>query len=218
SLPVNIKANNPPSKPTINGPTSGEAGKSYTYTATSTDPDGDRIYYCFDWDDGNEMCTDLVNSGESVQMSHTWQEEGTYIITVTATDENGATSEPATLQVKMPYVYSANPVKIVKPRNGIYLFGIKVMPIIGQVVIGNIKVVARANSDIKRVEFLLPMTCGCGLEVMHIDTSSPFEWEWNQDYNDDEVKDEGFTQIYVDAYDSEWNEYRESITLYKVKI
>ncbi len=111
ALPAEIKANNnnnnPPSKPTLQGPTEGEAGKSYTYTATSTDPDGDKIYYCFDWGDGNEFCTDMVNSGQSVQASHTWQEKGTYVITVTATDEHGAKSEPATLQVKMPLVINA---------------------------------------------------------------------------------------------------------------
>ena len=125
TLPASIEANNnnPPSKPTLQGPTEGEAGKSYTYTATSTDPDGDKIYYCFDWGDGNEFCTDMVNSGESVQASHTWQEKGTYVITVTATDEHGAKSEPATLQVKMPLsqnygAYSGTlRVYIVEPRS-----------------------------------------------------------------------------------------------------
>ena len=94
--------NNPPEKPTITGPTSGEAGKSYTYTAVSTDPDGDKIFYCFDWGDGNELCTNLFNSGQQASASHTWKNEGDYTITVKATDENGAESEPATLRVSMP--------------------------------------------------------------------------------------------------------------------
>lgn len=222
ALPAEIKANNnnnnPPSKPTLQGPTEGEAGKSYTYTATSTDPDGDKIYYCFDWGDGNEFCTDMVNSGQSVQASHTWQEKGTYVITVTATDEHGAKSEPATLQVKMPLMITGSNLKIVKPRHGIYLFGIKVLPIIGQIVIGDVTVKVAADSDIKRVEFLLPLACNCGREIMHVDTTPPFEWEWKMDYNDDEIRDEGFTELYVRGYDANWNEYGDGITLYKVKI
>jgi len=94
--------NNPPEKPTINGPTSGEAGKSYTYTAVSTDPDGDKIFYCFNWGDGNEVCTELYPSGQQVSVSHTWENKGDYTITVKATDEHGAESEPATLKVSMP--------------------------------------------------------------------------------------------------------------------
>ena len=98
--------NNPPEKPTINGPTSGEAGKSYTYTAVSTDPDGDKIFYCFNWGDGNEICTDLYPSGQQASASHTWESKGDYTITVKATDEHGAESEPATLKVSMPLVFS----------------------------------------------------------------------------------------------------------------
>ncbi len=217
-LPVEIKANNPPSKPTLQGPTEGEAGKSYTYTATSTDPDGDKIYYCFDWGDGNEFCTNMVNSGQSVQASHTWEEKGTYVITVTATDEHGATSEPATLQVKMPLSKLLSSFKIQKPRHGIYIFGIKVLPIIGQIVIGDITVRVKADDSIERVEFLLPMACNCGREIVHVDTSPPFEWKWNSDYDDNEIRDEGFTELYVRGYDSEWNEYRDGISLFKVKI
>ena len=98
--------NNPPEKPTISGPTSGETGTSYTYTAVTTDPDGDRVFYCFDWGDGDEFCTNLYNSGEQVTASHTWDSDGDYTVTVKATDENGAESEPATLKVSMPLTYS----------------------------------------------------------------------------------------------------------------
>jgi len=219
SLPTGIKANNnnPPEKPIINGPTEGEAGQSYTYTAVTTDPDGDRIFYCFNWGDGtNEFCTDYVDSGTQVQASHTWQEKGTYTITVTAEDEHGAKSEPAVLQVKMPLVTSS--LEIAKPKHGIYLFGMKIFPFIGQIVIGDIKVEVSAPPDIKRVDFLLPMACGCGLEIVHTDMVAPFEWSWNIDYDDNEIIDEGFTQLYVRGYDAEWNEYKDAISLLKVRI
>ena len=216
SIPIEADKNSPPSKPVVNGPTEGEIGKSYTYTAVSTDPDGDRIYYCFDWGDGNEFCTSLYPSGETVEASHTWQEEGTYKIKVVATDENGAESEPAYLTVKMPLSFSQ--IKIVKPRKGLYLFGIKVLPMPGIIVIGDITVRVRATNNINKVEFLLPMACHCGMEVMHTDTSAPFEWIWNRDYNDEEIKDEGFTELVVKGYDEQLNIYRDSIILYKVKL
>ncbi|RLF34363.1 MAG: hypothetical protein DRN07_00130 [Thermoplasmata archaeon] len=219
SLPSDINANSPPGKPTITGTTDGETGKSYTYTVTATDPDGDRIYYCFDWGDGNEFCTDMMNSGTSFQASHAWENDGTYTITVTATDEHEATSEPATLRVTMPLTdeLAGDKIKITKPRYGIYLFGIRVMPLLGQVVIGDVNVEVRADSDISRVEFLLMQACGCGREVMHTDISTPFEWQWNQDYDDNEIMDEGFIQLTVKGY-TQSDEYSDSISLYKVKL
>ncbi len=100
--------NHPPAKPTITGPSSGKAGETYTYTATTIDPDGDKIFYCFDWGDGNEFCSNYVNSGESIDAQHSWSSKGTYTVKVIATDEHGAKSEPATLTVSMPLVKSSN--------------------------------------------------------------------------------------------------------------
>ena len=35
----------PPLKPTINGPTTGTVNNEYPYTSSTTDPDGDQVYY-----------------------------------------------------------------------------------------------------------------------------------------------------------------------------
>ncbi len=209
-----VVANNPPEKPAIDGPSSGEAGKEYTFTAVADDPDGDKIFYYFNWGDGNEFCSPYVNSGQPYEATHTWQEKGTYVITVTATDEHGAKSEPASLQVSMPKTISF--CRITKPRNGIYVFGIKVVPIIGQIVIGDINVEVYASPEIKIVDFLLPMACGCGLKIMHSDNEKPFEWKWGGDY--EEVIDEKFTQLNIKGYTSSWDEYKDTIMVYKVKI
>jgi len=209
--------NHPPAKPTITGPSSGKAGETYTYTATTIDPDGDKIFYCFDWGDGNEFCSNYVNSGESIDAQHSWSSKGTYTVKVIATDEHGAKSEPATLTVSMPLVKPLfNKFRIITPRNGIYIFGVRVMPIIGRIIIGNVNVRVAAPDYITKVEFYLPLTCGCGLKLTHIDTQPPFEWKWNVDYDNKEVKDFGFTEIIARGYDKDYNGVSDSVLVYKV--
>ena len=97
--------NDPPTAPTISGPSSGDAGTSYQYTVMSTDPDGDDIHYCFDWGDGDSICSNYYASGEEATVSHTWDSEGDYTIEVYAEDRNGAASPTTTLTVSMPLVY-----------------------------------------------------------------------------------------------------------------
>ncbi len=96
--------NDPPTKPTIEGPSSGETGTSYQYTFTSTDPDGDDIHYCYEWGDGDSGCTQYLESGEQATVSHTWDSDGDYTLEVYAEDKSGAASETATMTVSMPLV------------------------------------------------------------------------------------------------------------------
>ena len=94
SDPFDIIISNPPDKPTINGPTSGNIGDIYTYFATTTDPDGEQVYYMFDWGDGlNTSWRGPYSSGETGQAKHAWTEKGSYSISVKAKDVNGAESE-----------------------------------------------------------------------------------------------------------------------------
>jgi hypothetical protein len=99
-----VVINDPPNKPAITGPTSGKAGNSYTYSASATDPNGDQIYYLFDWDDGsNSGWKGPYNSGQTGSVSHVWIAKGTYQIKVKAKDINGdegVWSDP--LPVSMP--------------------------------------------------------------------------------------------------------------------
>jgi hypothetical protein len=84
-----LETNQPPTKPTRPiGPTEGQIDIEYTYATTSTDPDGDQIYYWFDWGDG-------INSGwlDTQSASYSWIQEGTYQIKVKAKDINGAESD-----------------------------------------------------------------------------------------------------------------------------
>jgi len=77
----------PPEPPEIYGSTSGRINKEYEYTAVTTDPEGDQIFYMFDWGDGNQ--TDWigpVESGDSISASHSWSEIGDYNVKSKAKD------------------------------------------------------------------------------------------------------------------------------------
>jgi len=96
-------ANSPPSAPTIDGPSSGSSGTSYTYGLCSSDPDQDEITYCVDFGDGSgEICVGPFPSGTCAQVDHTWSSQRSFIITATAEDSHGAKSDTSTLEVTMP--------------------------------------------------------------------------------------------------------------------
>ena len=97
-----IYGNSPPDTPDIYGPIIGKPGKELEYTIVSTDPESNDIVYCYDWgDDSGEVCIGPYPSGEVVTISHTWFENGTYTITVKASDILGEESGIATLKVKI---------------------------------------------------------------------------------------------------------------------
>jgi hypothetical protein len=76
-----------PSKPT--GPSKGKPDTEYTFSTTSvTDPDGDMIYYQWDWGDGNY--SELLDTTEA---TYTWSYEDNFEIRVVAVDEHGGQSE-----------------------------------------------------------------------------------------------------------------------------
>jgi hypothetical protein len=85
--------NNPPEMPTVpSGPISGMPGDSCNYTTSSTDPDGDRMRYTFDWGDGTQSIIDFIVSGDNAVANHSWKRAGTYQIKALAVDEKGASS------------------------------------------------------------------------------------------------------------------------------
>ena len=91
---VNNILNKPPNKPNKPlGPTYGKRFRIYTYSTSTNDPNGDKIYYFFYW--GDKTSSGWVgpySSGQTVTASHWWY-RGTYSIRVMAMDEHGAVSE-----------------------------------------------------------------------------------------------------------------------------
>jgi hypothetical protein len=102
-LSVTVENNNP-EKPSIpDGPTNGKIQESYTYQTSSTDVDGHKIKYYFDWGDGKNSWTNFIDSGEIVSASHVFTEQGIFEIKVKAVDEYGAESDWSdSISVTMP--------------------------------------------------------------------------------------------------------------------
>ena len=91
-----------PSKPS--GPTKGEPNTEYTYTTSTTDSEGDQVYYLYDWGDGTySEWIGPYDSGRAMSTSHTWTQKGTYTIRVKAKDpeeHESLWSDP--LSISMP--------------------------------------------------------------------------------------------------------------------
>jgi len=99
--------NQPPINPTITGPSEGKIKVATDYNFTTTDPDGDEVYYFIDWDDQtNSSWIGPYPSGDVVNKSHTWSKKGDYTIKAKAKDINGNESDWGTLSVTMPYSHN----------------------------------------------------------------------------------------------------------------
>jgi hypothetical protein len=93
-----------PSKPM--GSLQGKANNEYSYVSRTTDPQGEQIYYLFDWDDGSTSgWLGPYESGEECTATHTWENQGSFNIKVKAKDilnHESEWSDPLT--VSMPKV------------------------------------------------------------------------------------------------------------------
>jgi hypothetical protein len=89
-----ITYNAPYTPKTPDGPANGKVGEDYTYSAQTTDPQGDDLFYLFDWGDGSDSgWLGPYTSGDIVNASHSWSEKNTFNVKVKAKDLNGYESE-----------------------------------------------------------------------------------------------------------------------------
>jgi outer membrane protein assembly factor BamB len=97
-----------PKKPTISGTSSGKIGKEYTYVVSAIDPSGSDLSYYIDWGDGTFTgWTSTIPSGEPLNISHTWNVKGSYIIKAKAKNIQRIESEWSDpLPITIPYVYN----------------------------------------------------------------------------------------------------------------
>jgi subtilisin family serine protease len=80
--------NTKPNKPEIEGPTNGKSDMEYTFAAICSDPDGDDLYYKWDWGEGN--FSEWLDSNEA---SYSWENEAIFNISVMTKDVHGAESD-----------------------------------------------------------------------------------------------------------------------------
>jgi outer membrane protein assembly factor BamB len=100
-----VGSNEPPDSPTISGASEGKAGKEYDYMFSISDPDNNPVQVFVDWGDGTSGWSYESTPGYSIKMSHTWENQGTYIIRAKARDSIGAESNWTTIEVTMPFSY-----------------------------------------------------------------------------------------------------------------
>jgi hypothetical protein len=90
------------------GSKDGKKGQEYSYTTSTTDPNGDQVYYFWDWGDGNNSgWLGPYDSGVTCEAKHIWNGKGNYDIKVKAKDiyeKESAWSEP--LPITMPFSFN----------------------------------------------------------------------------------------------------------------
>jgi hypothetical protein len=92
-----------PEPPLIQGQTNGKANTEYTYQISTIDNQEDDVYFYIDWDDGEiEEWIGPIGSEEILNINHTWNTRGDYVIRVKAKDTNDAESFWSTFEVSMP--------------------------------------------------------------------------------------------------------------------
>jgi hypothetical protein len=92
--------------PLLTGPSTGKPFHKYIYSMNATDPEGESLFYWFEWGDGT--ITSWQGPYESGKMCNTsiyWNKKGTYTIHAKAADVYGGDSDWVTLQVTMPLSY-----------------------------------------------------------------------------------------------------------------
>lgn len=101
----NQGAPNTPDQPT--GQVSGYTGTTYTYSSKTTDPNGDQVYYLWDWGDGSQSnWLGPQSSGSTASANHAYSSQGTFNVRVKAKDTGGLESDwSPPLPVTMPLDY-----------------------------------------------------------------------------------------------------------------
>lgn len=97
-----IRTNTEPDAPDINGSLQGGPGEELTYNFSTTDAEADGVYFWIDWNDSTTPeWTGPFAHDEEITLTHTWEEEGTYLIKAKAKDIFDEESELAELVVSI---------------------------------------------------------------------------------------------------------------------
>jgi len=76
------------------GTIEGKIHTDYEFSAVTSDPEGDDLYYLFDFGDNEQIeWIGPYSNGESCFITHTWTEKGSYAVRVKAKDSDGLMSD-----------------------------------------------------------------------------------------------------------------------------
>lgn len=83
-----------PEKPELEGDSRIKVGNEAYFFASTYDPQGDDIWYMFDWGDGTySEWMGPFDSGDDCEEYHVWKQQGNYMVRVKARDVYGKTSD-----------------------------------------------------------------------------------------------------------------------------
>ena len=93
-MTVTILPQNPPNPPVVEGDEEGTENVEVTFTVNTTDPEGDQVSYYVDFGDGNNSgWLDLVDPGDKLLITYTYETPGEYKVKAKAKDAYGFESE-----------------------------------------------------------------------------------------------------------------------------
>jgi hypothetical protein len=113
-----------PNKPA--GKTRIKLDTEYTYKTSTSDLDGDQLYYKWDWGDGNQSgWLGPYNSEDTCEAIYSWIESDNYSITVMAKDTNGGESDwsdPLNITPRTRAYHDSLLLRLLERFPNIYLF------------------------------------------------------------------------------------------------
>lgn len=176
-IEITIAHHQPPMKPTITGPNGGIAEIAYAFKVNTSDPEGYIIRYGWDWGDGTPVeWTSYIPSGETLVVTHTWDQPGNYTVRVVAKNLPGVESswsDPFYVEI----VENDDPiVEILKPAGGFYLNNNRILPFFTPIVVGaiDVEITAVDGGGVARVELYIDGELKANM------TSSPYVWHWDE--------------------------------------
>ena len=99
-------SSNPPATPSLTGPSNGLINQEYSFNSVTSEPDGEDVYYYFDWGDGtNSGWLGPYPPDTPISTTNAWDAKGSYNIRVKARDIYYATSDwstPLPILIKAP--------------------------------------------------------------------------------------------------------------------
>jgi len=97
-------ADQPPNIPAQpQGPLTGAIHTPYTYTTSTSDPEGQQVFYQWSWGDSESLWLGPYDSGAVAEATHSWDAAGDYLVKVKAKDTEGlesAWSSPLMVQIE----------------------------------------------------------------------------------------------------------------------